>query len=275
MSNEIVKASGRPATDVAKSPQQKKGIELRDYIMARKDKIADILPKHLSIERVIKIALVAATKNKPLLECSIESVYMSIRDAAELGLELGGSLGHAYLVPYKGTCTLQIGYKGYIYLARNSGEIQSIEAHTVHEKDKCVVRFGLNSALEHEPFLDGHPGEMRLAYAIARFKDGGYQFEVMTKNDIDRIKASSKTHRDDSPWQLHYGEMARKTVIRRLIKFLPLSPEKSAALHAAIERDDSAIDVEVDALPTRSEEVLAMIDASSGAEPEKKEEVKL
>lgn len=224
-------------------PRQQKVVNLRDYLEVRKRTLADVLPRHMTPERVIKVALMAFSKTPKLQECSIESVAQSVLQASELGLEAGGVLGHAYLVPFKGTCTLIVGYRGLIKLARQSGEVDDIEAHPVYANDKFRLTFGLNPVLEHEPNLEGDPGQLRFVYAIARMTGGGHHLEVMTKSQIDKIRAGSQG-RDQSPWRDNYDEMSRKTVIRRLCKYLPLSPEKAENLERALEIDDEpAIDV--------------------------------
>lgn len=253
-------------------PRQQKVINLRDYLEVRKKSLADVLPRHMTPDRVIKVALAAFSKTPKLQECTIESVAQSIMQAAELGLEPGGALGHAYLVPYGNTCTLIPGYRGLIRLARQSGEIDSIETHPVHANDKFTLKFGLNPILEHEPCLDGDPGELRFVYAIARLKDGGHQLEVMTKAQVDKIRSGSKGGNSQA-WKDSFDEMARKTVVRRLCKYLPLSPEKSDTLAKALEIDDEpSIDVvavrdaEVKA-ETRSDQVLRKAKKGAAVEP--------
>ncbi len=232
--------------------QQKQTIQFRDYLDARRGNLATVLPKHLTPERVIKIALAAYSKTPKLRECSMDSVYAAVLQAAELGLEPGGALGHAYLVPYGQTCTFIPGYRGLIELARRSGEIESIEAHVVYERDTFKLRFGLDLTLEHEPYLDGDPGKLRFVYGIARLKGGERQVEVMTKAQIDAIRARSRSG-NNGPWVSDYEEMARKTVVRRLCKYLPLSPERAQPLSTAIEHDESDLGPIIDVVPTETE----------------------
>lgn len=211
------------------------------YLEMRKGVLAKMLPRHLTPDRLIKVALLAYSKTPKLRECSLESIWQSVAQAAELGLEPGGVLGHAYLVPFKGECTLIPGYRGLIDLARRSGEIESIEAHVVCERDKFTLKFGLESVLEHEPFLDGDAGEMRFVYAVAKLKGGGRQFEVMTRAQVERIRNNSpdfKFKGANSVWAQHFDEQSRKTVIRRLFKYLPISVERDEKLIKALEIDD-------------------------------------
>ena len=127
-----------------------------------------------------------------------------------------------------------IGYKGLIDLARRSGQIVSIAAHEVCAKDTFELCYGLEEKLVHTPSL-GERGEIIGFYAVAKFVGGGYCFEWMSKYDTDKIMRATQSKGKYGPWQDHYSEMGRKTVIRRLAKYLPLSIEfqTAAALDGA------------------------------------------
>ena len=153
--------------------------------------------------------------------------------AAQLGLE-PGIAGHAYLVPYGKQVTLIPGYRGLIELALRSGKIRSIEAHAVKEGDDFAFAFGLSPELRHVPAASNR-GPTTAVYALARFADGGVQFDVMRKDDVDAIRRRSRAS-DSGPWSTDYDEMAKKTVVRRLCKYLPVSIE----LQTAISMDESA-----------------------------------
>ncbi|SEA53117.1 recombination protein RecT [Thalassobacillus cyri] len=186
------------------------------------------LPKHMDADRLGRIALTTIRQNPKLLECSIPSLMGAVMQAAQLGLE-PGLIGHCYLVPFWNGKMKQtdvqfiIGYKGMIDLARRSGHIESIYAHTVHENDEFEYELGLHPKLVHKP-ATGERGEMTFVYAVAHFKDGGYQFEVFSANDVEKVKSRSKAGAN-GPWKTDYEEMAKKTVIRRMFKYLPISVE--------------------------------------------------
>jgi len=202
---------------------------IRTLLEANKVALAQRLPKHLSVDRMLKVALTSFSKTPKLLLCTKESLMLSILQAAELGLECGGALGEGYLVPYGTTCQFIPGYRGMINLARRSGEILSIEAHVVYQKDefKCVL--GLDPDLQHTPaWEEEDPGPLRFAYAVAKLKDGGTQFEVMSRAQISLIRNRSKAA-NSGPWVTDFDEMAKKTVVRRLFKYLPCSVEMAAA----------------------------------------------
>lgn len=227
--------STQQQTAIAKvDPRQ---ASLKDLFERSRGAIAQVVPRHLTADRILKVTLSATARTPKLLECSQTSILQSVMQAAQLGLEPGGPLGHAYLVPFKNKgameCTMIVGYKGLIDLARRSGQIDSIEARIVCERDKFKISYGLVQVLEHEPFMDGHPGKIVAVYAIARIKNSLPQVEMMTRDQVDAIMAMSKTAgNQDGPWAMHFDEMARKTVVRRICKYLPLSVELATAIEA-------------------------------------------
>lgn len=220
--------------------------EFQVALTSQQAAISSRLPQHVSVDRMIKIAVTAAWKNPKILDCTKESVMLSIMTAAELGLEPGGPLGGAYLVPYGNTCQLIPGYRGMIDLARRSGQIKSIEAHAVYEADEFVVEFGLEPKLIHRPTLKTERGEVTAFYAVAHLVGGGVQYDYMTRADVDAIRKRSRSG-NAGPWVTDYNEMGKKTVIRRLFKTLPVSVELSRALelHDASESGDFDPSLEV------------------------------
>jgi len=210
-----------------------------------KQQMALALPRHVTADRLARVALTEVRRNPALARCDQMSFLGAIMICAQLGLEPGGTLGHAYLVPFEnrkaGRTEVQfiLGYRGMIDLARRSGQIQSIEARAVYEGDRFDVKFGLDSDLTHVPDFDNpnrtQPEKLRFVYAVAKLKDGGVQFEVMSRREIEAARAQSKSA-TSGPWQTHYEAMSLKTVIRRLFKYLPISIE----LAQAIEQDERA-----------------------------------
>lgn len=221
--------------------------------------IRAVIPKHLDPERMLKVAQQAVVTTPALLECDVMSLVGCIVQCSMMGLEPNTVLGQAYLIPFNKSfkdangqwkkrkdVQLVVGYRGLITLARNSGHIETLAAHCIHEGDDCKVLLGTDNSISHtwDPIVER--GEIIGAYAIARFKDGGYQFEVMTRAQIDAVRDASQGYktavrynREDTPWIANYPEMARKTVIRRLSKYLPLSIElqRAARLDELADRD--------------------------------------
>ncbi|WP_210425998.1 recombination protein RecT [Chromobacterium violaceum] len=218
-----------------------------------KSQMALALPKHLNADRLARIALTEIRKTPALAKCNQESFLGAVMQCAQLGLEPGNALGHAYLLPFgngkasDGLANVQliIGYRGMIDLARRSGQIISISAHTVHAHDTFSYQLGLDPDIKHIP-TDGERGPLTHVYAVAKLKDGGVQFEVMSKHDVDQVRKTSKAA-NNGPWVTHYDEMAKKTVCRRLFKWLPVSIELQTAVtlderaDAGINQDNAAI----------------------------------
>lgn len=205
------------------------------------------LPKHIKLDAFVRVTLAAMQTNPKLFECSQESILLSLMRAASYGLVPdGGALGHGYLVPFwngkakRMDCQFVPGYRGLIKLARNSGEVADVWAEVVYEADmqppgKFHYELGLDQTLEHKRNdVVEDAGQLLYAYAVARFKDGEKRFVVMNRREVLAIKSktASRTKEGDvfGPWQDHEGEMWKKTVVRRLSKMLPLSPDVAAAI---------------------------------------------
>lgn len=223
------------STQLAPNQQQ----AFTQLLAQNKRAIESVLPKHLTPERMLRLALVAANQNPKILECTPTSVIQCLVTASSLGLDVSGSLGSAYLVPYGKQCTLIVGYRGLLTLIRRSGEIRTIEAHCVYERDRFEYQLGLDPKLSHTPHMGEDRGECIAAYAIAWFKDGAYQVEVMSRHDLDKIRKGSRAA-NSGPWVDHTDEMRRKTVTRRLAKWLPMSVD----LQRATTFEDEGVDVQ-------------------------------
>lgn len=256
--------------------QMKPKEQIAYLLKSKQSEIEKMLPKHLNAERLLKVAQIAATTTPALAKCDVPSLIGAIGQCAQMGLEPNTVLGHAYLVPFNtkrkdgegnerwvNSVQVIIGYKGLIDLARRSGQIVSIAAHEVCEKDHFDLVYGLEEKLEHKPAL-GERGKVIGYYAVAKLKDGGHCFEFMSQHQIDQIMVGTQSKGKYGPWKDHPIEMGRKTVIRRLAKYLPLSIEfqTAAALDSMAE---TGKDQHLDALDT---DYSLMPDDAPGAEPE-------
>ena len=207
---------------------------------AYRGEIARALPRHLNADTMTRIALTCFRMNPRLAECQPASVFACVIQASQLGLR-PGLMGECYLIPFRQrdegyVCTLQLGYQGLLELVRRSGLVESISAHLVREADVFDVQWGTDPGIVHKPFLDGDAGAVRLVYAVASLKGGGKHAELMTLQDIERIRNRSqnvinaKRYGKETPWDTDWDEMARKTVLRRICKYLPKSPDLATAL---------------------------------------------
>lgn len=189
--------------------------------------IQNVLPKHLTPERMARIAYTSIMKNPALAQCNPVSLANAVIEASMLGLEIGGPVGLAHLVPFKGQATLIIGYKGFMDLAYRSGIVSNFSAHPVYENDEFDFEYGINPKLRHKPTF-GEKGPLKCAYAVCNYNNGGYDFEIVGQSDIDATKRKSPgSKKKDSPWNDTDIEwtMWVKTAIRRLAKRIPQSPD--------------------------------------------------
>lgn len=219
----------KQAEQKAVEKQQPKQQTIRDLIdvMQRKGEIAKALPKVITPERFTRIALSALSNNRKLEECEKLSFLGALMNAAGLGLEVNSPLGQAYLIPYYNgktkrlECQFQIGYKGLLDLAYRSGEMATIQAHIVYENDTFDYELGIDPVLKHKP-ANSERGNMTHAYAMFHLKNGGKAFVVMSKDDIIKFaKSKSKTY-EAGPWQTDFEAMAKKTVLKQLLKYAPI-----------------------------------------------------
>jgi recombination protein RecT len=205
---------------------------VRDTLSRMEGEFARALPKHIPVERFLRLAFTELSKTPRLTQCTTPSLLGALMSAAQLGLE-PGPLGHFYLTPrsLKGTYQVVpiIGYKGMVELARRSGQLSSIEARPVKANDLFEFEYGLTERLVHRPLMDGDRGETVAFYGVAKFKDGGHVFEVMSRADVDERRDRGAAGKS-GPWATDYDAMGSKTVIRALQRWLPQSPEMALAL---------------------------------------------
>lgn len=191
-----------------------------------------VLPEFLKPERIAGIAITELRNNQKLLQCDALSLVGAIIRAGQLGLDIDSMKGHAYLVPYKNECQLIVGYKGMLTLANRSGKLLSMEVQEVRENDEFEIEHGDNYGLRHKinP-RRSERGQIIGYYAYAHMSNGGKMFEYMDQEEINEIKACSKSSNSyNSPWVTFPIEMAKKTVVRRLCKYLALSPDMDGAI---------------------------------------------
>lgn len=203
---------------------------MQAYIKAMEPAIKKALPSVITPERFTRMVLSALSSTPKLAECSPKSFLAAMMTAAQLGVEPNTALGQAYLLPYRNhgqmECQFQLGYKGLIDLAYRSGEVSVIQAHTVYENDVFEYELGMDPKLRHVP-AKADRGEAVAYYAMFKTKDGGYGFEVMSVDDVQRhAQRYSKSYGSGaSPWRSNFDEMAKKTVLKRALKYAPLKSD--------------------------------------------------
>lgn len=195
------------------------------------------LPKHLDADRIARIAMTAVRTTPKLLECDQMSFIAAIMQSAQLGVEPNTGLGQAYLIPYGKQVQFQLGYKGLIDLAVRSGQYKSIYAHEVYEDDEFEFHYGLTKDLIHKP-ASMPQGEPIGYYAVYHLQNGGYDFVYWTRERIDQHaqKFSQAVQKGwTSPWKTNYDAMAKKTVLKEVLKYAP----KSIELQKSVEADST------------------------------------
>lgn len=217
----------------------------REFLEGRANEFKLALPPSIPAERFVRTALTAVNALPDLLkEFDQPSIRLSLGTAcfraAQDGLVFDGR--EAALVVFKSKEGPKVQYIPMVYglmkKARNSGEISRIEARVVYYGDEFTYELGDNERLVHKPNLKAR-GDVVAAYAIAHLRDGSVQREVMSKAEIEAIRARSRAA-NYGPWITDWSEMARKTVIRRLSKYLPASTDKETGQNFAdiASRDD-------------------------------------
>lgn len=235
----------------------KKTAESVNMMLAKhRDAIMATMPKGFNVDRFNRTVINAISTNPMIGQCSPASLFLSTVRAASVGLEPNGATNDGYLVPFwnkqKSCFEAQFmpSYRGLISLARRSGEITDIYAREVCEKDDFEVNEGTERGIKHKVNYKEDRGDAYCYYAVYHLKDGSFDYEVMTKSEIEKVRAASKSgDKKGTPWDMWYEEMAKKTVIRRLLKRAPMSIEMANAvkldnqLSATGEVSDDIIDV--------------------------------
>ena len=228
------------------------------YIKTMEGEIKKALPSVITPERFTRMTLSAISTNPKLAQCTPASFLGAMMSAAQLGLEPNTPLGQAYLIPYKNRgndeVQFQIGYKGLIDLAYRSGEVELVQAHIVYENDEFVCEYGLEPKLVHKP-ADKDRGEAIKVYAMFKTKSGGYGFDVMSMDDVRRHaeKYSQAYKSGFSPWKSNFEEMAKKTVLKRVLKYAPL---KSDFVRAVVQDESIKTEISEDMYEVKNDNVF-------------------
>jgi phage RecT family recombinase len=239
-------APGPPAQASAPARPPK---TIRDILEECVDRIATVLPKHLTPDRMISLVSNIVYRTPRLQECDPYSIVSSVQQASALGLDLMPTMGEAYLVPVWNKklnnghggyeCQFRPGYQGLAKLARNAGVVY-IKAILVRAADIFDHRYTPDLVFLHVPHRGPDRGDVCDVYCVAKLPTGEHLIEVMNTDEIEAIHrrsesfiyASKNDKAEFGPWVSDWGEMAKKTVLKRLTKSLPKSPELAEAIEA-------------------------------------------
>jgi len=209
---------------------------LADWINSVKPEIERALPQHINADRIARIAITAIRTNKQLQSCQPMSFIAALMQSCQLGLEPNTPLGEAYIIPYKDkgvtSARFEIGYKGLLSLAHRTGEYKTIYAMEVYANDEFDYAYGLEPYLTHKP-AEEPEGEPVKYYAVYHLKNGGKEFRVWSRKKVEKhanqySQAFKKGY--TSPWKTDFDSMAKKTVLKDLLKYAPKSIEFSRQL---------------------------------------------
>lgn len=232
-------------TQVATQQRQPSPVAVMQRAVAdRQDELKKALPGHISVEKFVRTAQTAIVSTRNIEKANPQSLLMACSKAAADGLILDGREA-ALVIDYKGEVQYRPMMRGLLKLAYNSGLVKSISVQVAHENDEFEYFLGDEERIEHKiDFKSGDRGAPMAVYAVAHLADGVVMREVMTVAQINAIRDRSdawKAYKADkiksTPWSTDWTEMARKTVFRRLSKWLPSSTDRDA-LHSAAERLD-------------------------------------
>lgn len=231
--NELLQKSQGGLQEQPKGPKA----TLNNLLTKMAPEIQRALPKHMDADRMARIAMTAVSNTPKLLECDQVSFIAALMQSAQLGLEPNTGLGQAYLIPYGKKVQFQISYKGLIDLATRSGQYKAIYAHEVYANDEFKYSYGLNKDLVHIPSQQPQ-GEPIGYYAVYHLKNGGYDFVYWTRERIDQHakKFSMAVQKGyTSPWSTNYDSMAKKTVLKEVLKYAP----KTIEIQKTVEADET------------------------------------
>lgn len=265
MSNTTIQDAANKATITKANP---KPATMQAYIKQMEGEIKKALPSVITPERFTRIVLSALSANPKLQECTPQSFLGAMMTAAQLGVEPNTPLGQAYLIPYfngkekRLECQFQLGYKGIMDLAYRSGDVSTIQAHAVYENDEFSFEFGLDPKLCHIPAKSDR-GVPTHFYAVFRTKDGGYGFEVMSIDDVRQHAQKYSKAFSSGPWQTNFEEMAKKTVLKKVMKYAPLKSDFVRGI-SADETIKTEISEDMYSVPSHFVEADYTVDESTG-----------
>jgi recombination protein RecT len=210
---------------------EKRQSHLISLLNAMKPEIQKALPRHISPERIARIATTALRRTPNLAMCTPESFLGALLTSSQLGLEVNTPEGEAYLIPYKNECTLVVGYRGLTKLFWQHPQAKHIDAQAVYDGDEFDYAYGLDPFLKHKPAPDGRRGAtVRYYYAVATLQGGGSAFVVLTPDQVKELRGGKEGPSGDIADPMRW--MERKTALKQVCKILPKTVELQAALAA-------------------------------------------
>lgn len=245
---------------------------IQQSLVKLKPRFEVCFPKNsrLDANRLLAIVSAEMRRTPKILDCDRESIESAVSLAARMMLEPDYQLGYFYLIPYGKTLQVIIGYKGLLELALRSPYVKSLYAQEVYDGDYFEILLGTEKHIRHVPALTNR-GNLIGVYAIVEMTDGTKEIEFMNRQEIDTIRGRSKTA-SAGPWVTDYGAMARKTVLRRITKYIPraIDAHQAIAIDESVERGEKIedlVDVEGEIVDTETGEVMVEAKEPAKAAP--------
>lgn len=202
-------------------------------IAAREGDLESLLAgTDITPQRFIKSTVHALARQPKVMQCDQASILLAVLEAAEMGLEPTGAYGGAHLVPYGNKCGLIVDYRGFIKMALRSGQVSSVMAALVYDADTFSYELGTKPHIQHVPALEREAdSKVTHVYAVYWTPEGHSGFVVMTHAEVEAVRRMGATGQSE-PWKTSWGEMAKKTAVRRLFKLYPvaITPQLATAL---------------------------------------------
>ena len=226
------------------TPQQ----QIRNSLEKMAPEFSKALPTHVPVKKFIRVAQTAITTNPTLMKCDRTSLWAALTKAAEVGLMPDGK--EAAIVPFKDKAQFMSMVAGKMKLARNSGEIKTLDSQVVYQNDDFKYWIDEDGPhIRHIPNLTESRGEVSCAYAIGKTKDGGVYIEVMTSEQLGAVESVSRGK--GGPWSGPFrSEMQRKSVMNRLLKRMPTSTD----IDMDMANDYEMTDINPDPEPNETQE---------------------
>ncbi len=267
-----------PNTALAKATP---AMAMSKFLTSRQAQIMECLPlthrNPAEANRLVRILMASCIKIPKLLQSTHESMLMALVNSAELRLEPNTPQQFAVIIPYENKkkntveAQFQLMYKGLVEIGLRTEKVKQIYSYPVFAGDAFKVTLGSDPKIIHEPgFKDNTPARLSHVYAIAVLLDGRQQYEVMTRAEVDAIRARSRSQ-SDGPWVTDYIQMAKKTVVKRLMKLLPQTDATARALEldTKFELGESSPGCNIDNL----DELTRRADVAAVEEPQEMKQI--
>ena len=247
-------------------PRAQLARQVRTDLQKMQGEFEAVLPPQIPVDRFIRTAITAVQMNPDLLTTERKSLLASCMKAAQDGLMIDGR--EAALVIFKSKTQYMPMVAGLLKKARQSGQVSSISAHVVYERDQFDYELGDNERIVHKPLIAAERGKPIAVYAIGRMIDGGVYREVMSVAQVEKVRSVSRT-KNSGPWETWWDEMARKTVIRRLAKYMPSSTDLDQVLGRDDDQGGPVIEASVSMETTEPVDVVTQLNQQiqAAAEP--------